>query len=58
MKKEFVGDDNISNIVNEIEKLLSRGENNKTNENLKKDYPSKINEIEKASLDYMGENDL
>ena len=58
MKKEDVGDDEIINFVNEIEKLLSRGENHKTIESLKKEYPDKINELEEALLKYMGENVL
>ena len=44
LKKEIVGDDKILNIVIEIEKLLSKGENHKTIENIRKDYPEKINE--------------
>ena len=55
MKKEIVGDDNILNIVNEIEKLLSKGENNETIENLKKTYPEYIKELEEEN---MGENDF
>ena len=45
IKKGIVGDDNIINLVNQIEKLLSKGENNRTIENLKKDYPDKTNEL-------------
>ena len=57
MEKEIVGDDNILNIVNEIEKLVSRCETNETVEILKKDYPDRIKEIEETLLNYMGEND-
>ena len=55
LKKEIVGDDNILNIVNEIEKLLGKDENNKTIENLKRDYPNIIKKLEEALLNYMGE---
>ena len=58
MKKENVGDDNILKIVNEMEKKLSTGETNETIENLKKDYPDNVNELEATLLNYMGENDL
>ena len=44
--------------MNEIEKLLSKGENNKTIENLKKDNPDKSNELEETLLNYMPEKDL
>ena len=58
MKREVVGDYNIVNIVDEIEKLLSKGENNKTIEKLKKNYPNEIEKLEEALNNYMGENDL
>ena len=58
MTKEIVRDDDILNIGNEIEKLLRKSENIRTIENLKKDYPDIINELEEALLNYMGEKDL
>ena len=57
-KKEIVGDNKILMFVNEIEKLISKGEINKTNESLKREYPDKINESEEALLIFMGERDL
>ena len=53
-----MGDKNILNSVNEIEKLLSKSENIETIENLNKDYPDKNNELEEALLNYKVENDL
>ena len=51
--KEEIGDkDEILNIVNEIV------ENNRTINDLKKDYPNEIKNLEEALLNYMGENDL
>ena len=52
MKEEYVSNDEILNIVNEIV------EDDKTIEDLKEIYPDKINELEEALLDYMGEHDL
>ena len=52
LKKEIVDNDYILNIVTDI------GEYNRTIKDLKKDYSDKINELEEALLDYMGENDL
>ena len=40
MKKRIVGDDFILNIVNEIEKILSKDEKNRTIEDFKKRYSS------------------
>ena len=57
MKKENVRDNNILKIVNKIEKLFGEGENNKTIENIKKDYPDKNKKLEEALLIYMGEID-
>ena len=58
-KKGIVGDNNkLLLIVNEMEKLLSKDENNRATEDLGKDYPDKIIELEEAILNYMGENDL
>ena len=39
-------------IVNELEK------ENRTVEDLKKNYPEEIEKLEEASLNYMGESDL
>ena len=52
LKKEFVDNDEILNIRNEIT------EEDKTIKGLKKEYPDKIGKLEEASLDYMEENDL
>ena len=52
LKKEIVDNDYILNIVTDI------GEYNRTIKDLKKDYPDKINELEEALLNYIGENDL
>ena len=52
MKEEIVDNDEILNIVSKIE------EENRTIEDLRKDYPIEIKNLEEALLDYMGENDL
>ena len=52
LKKEIDDNDEILNIVDKIE------EDDRTIEDLKKDYPEEIKNLEKALLDYMGENDL
>ena len=52
MKKEIVDNDEILDIVNKIV------EDDKTIEDLKKDYPDEIKNLEEALLNYMGENDL
>ena len=51
LKNEIVGNDEILNIIDEIIE-------DKTIEDLKKDYPNEIKNLEKALLNYMGENDL
>ena len=52
LKEEIVDNDEILNIIDEI-----IGED-RTIEDLKKDYPEEIKNLEEALLDYMGENDL
>ena len=52
MKKEIDDTDEILIIVDNIE------EDDRTIEDLKKDYPEEIKNLEEALLDYMGENDL
>ena len=52
LKKKIVDNDYILNIVTDI------GEYDRTIKDLKKDYPDKINELEEALLNYIGENDL
>ena len=52
MKREFVDNDEIKIIVNEI------GEDERAIEVLKKDYPFKIEKLEEDLLDYIGEKDL
>ena len=51
LKKEIIDNDFILNIVTDI------GEHNRTIEDLEKDYPDKIRDLENALLDYMGEKD-
>ena len=52
LKKEIVDNDCILNIVTD------KGEYNRTIKDLKKDYTDKINELEEALLNYIGENSL
>ena len=52
LKEEIVDNDEILDIVNKI------AEEDKTIEDLKKDYPDKFYELEEALLDYIGENYL
>ena len=52
LKKEFVDNDEMWNILNEI------GEEDRTIEDLKKDNPSEIEKIEVVLFNYIGENDL
>ena len=52
LKEEVVDNDEILNIVNKIV------EDDRTIEDLKKDYPEEIKILEEALLNYMGENDL
>ena len=51
LKKEIVDNGEISDIVKEI------GEEDRTNENLKKGYPNEIEKLEEVLLNYIGEND-
>ena len=51
-KNEIVDNDEILDIVNEIR------EEDKTIKDLKKEYPDKIENLEEALLNNMGENDL
>ena len=58
-EKEIVDNDEILNIVNEIKSLITENKYEKDSiKDLKKEYPDKINELEEALLDYMGEKDL
>ena len=52
LKEEIIDNDEILDNVNEIL------EEDKTFKDLKKKYPDKIKNLEKALLNYMGENDL
>ena len=52
LTKEIVDNDEKLDIVNEIV------EDDRTRDDLKKDYPNEIIKLEEALLDYMGENDL
>ena len=52
LKEEIVDNDEKLNIVNKIV------EDDRTTEDLKKDYPDEIKNLEEALLDYIGENDL
>ena len=58
LKKEVIGDDKILNIINELENMIDKTKRNQSISTLKKKYPNKINELEEAFLDYIGENDL
>ena len=58
LKNEVVGDDKILNIINQLENMIDKNKRNKSISDLKKKYPDKINELEEAFLDYIGENDL
>ena len=58
LKKEFIGDDRILNINNELENMIGKTKKNKSISDLKKKYPDKINELEEPFLDYIEENDL
>ena len=58
LKKEVFEDDKILNIINELENMIEKTKRNKSISDLKKKYPDKINELEEAFLDYIGENDL
>ena len=51
LKKEIVDNDEIMNIGNKIV------EDDRTNNDLKKDFPEEIKNLGEALLDYMGEND-
>ena len=57
LKKEVIGDDKILNIINELENIIEEKKRNQSISTLKKRYPDKINELEEAFLDYIGEND-
>ena len=52
LKKEIVDNDEILNLGNKIV------EDDRTINDLKKDYPEEIKNLEEALLEYMGENDL
>ena len=52
LKKEIVDNHEILDIVNKI------GEDDRTINDLKKDYPNEIKNLEEALLNYIGENDL
>ena len=52
LKKEIVDNDEILNLGNKIV------EDDGTINDLKKDYPEEIKNLEEALLEYMGENDL
>ena len=58
LKKEVIGGDKILNIIIELENMIDKTKRNKSISDLKKKYPDKINELEEAFLDYIGENDL
>ena len=56
--KTSVGEDNILNIVEKIESQISRdGYNNKTFEDVGKDFPDEIEKFGETSNNYMSEND-
>ena len=56
---EIADNDEILNVVKEIKKLIREDKyKNASINDLKKDYPVKLVELEEASLDYLAENDL
>ena len=58
-EEEILDNDEILNIVIEIKLLITEDMyKNDSIKDLKKYYPEKVNELEEASLDYMGENCL
>ena len=58
-EEENVDNDEILKIVNEIKMLITEDKYKIDSiKILKKEYPDKINQLEEALLDYMGENDL
>ena len=58
-EEEIVDNYEILNIINEIKTLITENKyKNDSIDVLKKDHPDKINELEKALLNYMGENNL
>ena len=57
MEQETVGDNNILKMVDEMEKLLDKDDNNRTINDLKEDLPNEIEKLGKALFNYMGEKD-
>ena len=58
-KEEIVDNNEILKIVNEIKLLIEEDKYNYDSiKDLKKEYPDKIEKLEEALLNYMGENDL
>ena len=58
LKKEVIGDDKTLKFINELENVINKTKRNQSISTLKKKYPDKINELEEALLDFIGENDL
>ena len=59
LKEEIVDNDEIVNTVNEIKILIREDSYEKDSiKELKNDYPDKIEKLEEALLNYMGENHL
>ena len=59
LKKENVDNDEILIIVNEIKTLIKEdGYENDSTQDLKRDYPSKIEKLEESVFNYMGETIL
>ena len=56
--EELVDNDEILNILKEIKIFFKEDKQNDSIQDLKKDYPDNIKELEDALLNYMGENDL
>ena len=57
LKEEVIGDDKRLNIINESENLIDKTKRNQSICTLNKKYSDKINKLEEALLDYIGEND-
>ena len=58
LKEEVLGYEKILNIISELKNMIDKTKTNQSISTLKKRCPDKINELEEASLNYIGNNDL
>ena len=59
LEGDFVDNEEILKIVNEMKKLIAEGKNeNYSIKDLRKDYPDEIEKLEEALLNYIAEIDL